>query len=133
MDRNGRFDYDELLSATLSTVDTSYPERFIKPAQVATEEEIRQTQDDLSKIASGQAVNAPANANVQLRLQVIDQYSKGTEDIPATDVQERYQSDENFKARIDKYVEQLQFQETQRRNAVIGALGTEPGNTLPST
>lgn len=132
LDRSGRFDYDELLSAIASTLDTSYPERFIKPAQVATEEEIRQTQDDLSKIASGQAVNAPANANVQLRLQVIDQYSKGTEDIPATDVQERYQSDENFKARIDKYVEQLQFQETQRRNAVIGALGTEPGNTLPS-
>ena len=132
LDRSGRFDYDELLGAALSTIDISYADRFMKTAQAATEDEIRKTQDDLAKIATGQAVNAPQNANVQLRMQVIEQYLQGTEDIPATDIQQRYKEDENFKARIDKYVEQLQFQEVQRQNAVIGRIGNEPGNSVPS-
>lgn len=132
-DRTGSFDFDEAMRAVAGIVDSSYPDRFIKPTQVATEEEIRNTQDDISKIASGQSVNAQPNSNVPLRLQVIDQYLKGTEDMPALDVQERYQTDEFFKNRLDKYVEQLQFQDTQRKNAVIGTLGTDPGNALPST
>jgi hypothetical protein len=131
-DRSGSFDFDEALRAVAGIVDSSYPDRFIKPMKVVTEEEIRKTQDDLAKIASGQSVNAPPNANIELRMQVIQQYLQGTEDIPATDIQEKYQTEELFKARIDKYVEQLQFQQTQRENAQIGRLGTAPGNAMPS-
>lgn len=131
-DRNGRFDYDELLGLIAGSMDSSFPDQLIKPAQQATEEEVRKTQDDISKIASGQVVNAPENANVQLRIQVIQQYLQGTEEIPGHDIQQRYQEDELFKARIDKYVEQLQFQQTQRENAQIGKLGNQPGNSVPS-
>ena len=131
-DRTGSFDFDEWLRAVAGAIDSSYPDRFIKPIQKATEEEMRQTQDDLAKIASGQTVNAPENSNVELRMQVVQQYMQGTEDIPATDVQERLQSDEHFQARLQKYMEQLQFQQTQRDNARIGKLGTEPGNSVPS-
>jgi len=131
-DRNGTVDFDEGLRMVAGIIDSSYADRLMKPMQQATEEEVRQTQDDLAKIASGQAVNAPQNANIELRLQVVQQYLQGTEDVPALDVQERYQTEELFKARIDKYVEQLQFQQTQRQNAMIGRLGTEPGNAVPS-
>jgi len=132
LDRQGRFDYDELLSAMASTIDTSYADRFMKPLQVATEEEIRKTQEDIAKISSGQSVNAPPNANVDLRMKVVQEYLQGTEDIPADDVQARLQNDEFFQSRINKYLEQLQFQKVQQQNAIIGQLGTQPGNALPS-
>ena len=49
-----------------------------------------ETSMDIAKISSGQVVNAPTKgANPQLRLQVLQQYAQGTEQIPAEDVQQR--------------------------------------------
>jgi hypothetical protein len=42
------------------------------------------------------------------------------------DVMQRAQQDEAFKARLEKYVEQYQFQMTQMQNAQIGKIGTKP-------
>jgi hypothetical protein len=39
---------------------------------------------------------------------------------------QRAQQDEAFKARLEKYVEQYQFQMTQMQNAQIGKIGTKP-------
>jgi hypothetical protein len=41
----------------------------------------------------------------------------------APDVQQRYQSDEAFKGRLDKRFKQYNFQITQEQNAQIGRLG----------
>jgi hypothetical protein len=131
-DRQGTIDFDEILKAIAGKMDSSYVDRFVKPQAQATQEEIRKTQDDIAKMAAGLAVNAPENANTELRMQVIQQYLQGTEELPALDVQQRYQEDELFKARIDKYVEQLQFQDQQRENAITGTLGTQAGNGIPS-
>jgi len=95
-------------------------------------EEVRKTQDDIAKISSGQSVNVPENANPELRIEVLESYFKGTEDIPAEDVQRRLQDEPEFQARMKKYGDQLQFIITQRENANIGRMGTQPGNALPS-
>jgi hypothetical protein len=65
-------------------------------------------------------------------MKVIESYLQGTEEIPAQDVQKRWQEDEAFKARLDAYVKQIQHQAQQRQNALTGKLGTPPGN-VPGT
>ena len=131
-DKNGTFDFDEWLKAMAGAMDSSYADRFVRSEQQATEEERRKTQDDIAKMASGQVVNAPENANTQLRMSEIEAYMQGTEDIPAQDVQKLLQESPEMQARFQKYIEQLQFQDTQRQNALIGKLGTQPGNSVPS-
>jgi hypothetical protein len=42
------------------------------------------------------------------------------------DVAQRAQSDEAFGARLQKYMEQYQFQLQQAQNAEIGRIGTNP-------
>ena len=78
-------------------------------------------------------VNAPEGANSQLRLQVVQQWLQGTPEIPADDVQARMQDDEKFAQRIQTYVQQLEFQQTQQQNALVGQLGTAPGNVPGSS
>ena len=65
--------------------------------------------------------------NTQMWMQLLQKYVQGTEEIPATDVQERLQSDPAFKARIEKMVKQIKFAEDQMENARIGKIGTKPG------
>ena len=38
------------------------------------------------------------------------------------------QEDEKFAQRIQTYVQQLEFQQQQQRNAMTGQLGAAPGN-----
>jgi len=64
---------------------------------------------------------------------IINNFLQGTEEIPATDVQNRYQSDEQFKARIDNYMKMLQHQEQQRKNALTGRMGAPAGNAPPTS
>ena len=53
-------------------------------------------------------------------MQVIQQY------VQQPDVSQRMQSDEAFQARLQKYVQQYQFQMQQAQNAQIGRIGTQP-------
>jgi hypothetical protein len=109
-------------------VDPNLAAKLIMPANEATTKEIIETSQDIAKIFSGQVVNAPEGANSQLRLQVVQQWIQGTPEIPAEDVQARMQEDEKFAQRIQTYVQQLEFQQTQQQNALVGQLGTAPGN-----
>ena len=131
-DRSGSARYDVFLRTFLDAIDPNLAGQLIMPAQEATTKEILETSQDIAKISSGQVVNAPPNANAQLRLQVLQQYLQGTEQIPAEDVQQRLQQDEKFRQRMETYQQQLQFQIQQQQNAVTGALGTAPGNVPAS-
>ena len=131
-DREGIARYDEFIKMFAETIDTTLADRLIMPKQQATEKEIEETSADIAKISSGQVVNAPENANVEMRMKVIQDWLQGTESIPGTDIQQRLQQDEGLKSRLDNYVQQLQFQSTQRQNALIGKLGAPPGN-VPGT
>ena len=131
-DRSGQARYDEYLKIFLEAVDPNLASKLIAPAQEATNKEIMETSADIAKIFSGQVVTAPPNANSQLRLQIMQQYLQGTQEIPAEDVQARVQEDEQFAARLQNYASQLEFQQVQQRNALTGALGAPPGN-VPAT
>jgi hypothetical protein len=131
-DRQGQARYDMFLRTFLDAIDPNLSSQLIMPQQEATTKEIIETSNDIAKIASGQAVNAPPGANAQLRLQVLQQYLQGTEQIPAEDVQQRLQQDEKFRQRMELYQGQLTFMIQQQQNAVTGALGTAPGNVPAS-
>ena len=131
-DRQGQARYDVFLRTFLDAIDPNLSSQLIMPAQEATTKEIIETSNDIAKIASGQVVNAPQGANAQLRLQVLQQYLQGTEQVPADDVQQRLQEDERFRQRMETYQKQLSFQIQQQQNAQIGMMGTAPGNTPAS-
>ena len=131
-DRQGTARYDVYLRKVLEAIDPNLASQLIMPAEEATDKEIKETSADLAKIYSGQVVNAPQGANSQLRMQVLQQYLTGTEEIPAEDIQRRMQEDENFAKRLQIYAGQLEQQQAQQRNALIGQLGTAPGN-VPGT
>jgi hypothetical protein len=113
--------------------DPNLASQLIMPSEEASTKEIIETSNDIAKIASGQVVNAPQQGvNPLLRLQVLQQYMQGTEQIPAEDVQQRLQEDEKFRARMETYQGQLTHMIKQQQNALTGQLGTVPGN-VPAT
>ena len=132
-DRGGQARFDVYLRKVIEAIDPNLANQLIAPAQEATDKEIKETSSDFAKIASGQVVNAPQNANSQLRLSVLQSIVEGTEEIPAQDVQQRLQEDEGFAARINQYVQALEFQQQQQRNALTGQLGVAPGNVPGSS
>jgi len=132
-DRSGQARYDVYLRKVIEAIDPNLAGQLIAPAEEATDKEIQETSADIAKIASGQVVNVPQQGvNSQLRLQQLQQYLQGTEEIPAQDVQQRMQEDQNFAKRLQTYAGQLEMMQTQQKNALIGQLGTAPGN-VPGT
>ncbi len=132
-DRSGQARFDIYLRKVLEAIDPNLASQLIMPQQEATDKEIQETSADIAKIASGQVVNVPQQGvNSQLRLQQLQQYIQGTPEIPAQDVQQRMQEDENFAKRLQTYAGQLEMMEVQNRNKLIGQLGTAPGN-VPGT
>lgn len=132
-DRGGVARYEEFLRIFAEAIDPSLADRLIMPKQEASEKEAEETSQDIAKIASGQVVNAPQNANTELRMQIIQQWLQGTEEIPGQDNQQKMQSDEGLKARVENYVKMLQHQDAQRRNALTGRMGAPPGNAPPTS
>jgi hypothetical protein len=132
-DRQGVGRYDVYLRKVLEAIDPNLAGQLIAPAEEATDKEIQETSADIAKIASGQVVNVPQQGvNSQLRLQKLQEYLRGTPEVPATDVQQRMQEDENFAKRLQTYAGQLEMMQMQQKNAIIGQLGTAPGN-VPGT
>lgn len=130
-DRSGTVDYSKLLQKAFEIIDPVMAEDVLVPSDVAAQKEVRETQDDIAKLAAGIDLDVPQTGiNPQLRLQTLQNWLQGAPDNPATDVQQRMQSDEPFKNRVERYGKQLQFQLQQRQNAMIGQIGTAPaGNT----
>ena len=127
-DRNGTARFDVYLKTFLEAIDPNLASQLLLPKEEATNKEIIETSMDIAKISSGQVVNVPQNANPELRLNVLKSYLQGSETIPAEDVQQRLQQDEKFRQRIETYQNQLTFAVQQKQNALIGKLGTAPGN-----
>jgi hypothetical protein len=126
-DKTGQMNWGEFLAATFEMIDPVLAERFIIPQEVASQKEVKDTHDDIAKMSAGIDLDVPmVGVNSDLRMQVLQGWMKGTEDNPATDVQQRMQGDEALRNRVEKYYKQLQFQSDQRKNAQIGRMGTAP-------
>lgn len=130
-DRNNRVDWGEFCAIALGNIDQSLTTRLLRPQQAATDAEIADTRNDLAQMWAGMDIDVPQNANPDLRLRILGEYLRGSDAIPARDVDLRMQNDPVFAARIQKYAKQLEFIKQQRQNAVTGVLGTPPGNMTP--
>lgn len=119
MDKNGRINVDSLLTAVANAVDPSLADQILQPVEASQQQVVKQVTDDLSKIFAG--IEMPARPNgAQIAMQVLQQY------VGQPDVQQRLQTDEMFRERLEKYQAQYTFQMQQMQNAQIGRIGTEP-------
>ena len=119
LDRNGRINIDRLLELAAASIDPVLADGAINPAEDAAEDAQKNVTDDLAKIYAGIELNARPNG-AQIAMQIIQQYTM------QPDIMQRLQEDEAFKARLEKYAQQYQFQMQQAENAEIGKLGTAP-------
>jgi hypothetical protein len=118
-DRNGRIDMDKLLEFIAATINPSFADYILQPAEEAQEKAMRDVTDDLSKIYAG--IEVPARPNgAQVALQLVQAY------VQQPDVAQRAQQDPSFAERLQKYAGQYQFQMQQQQNAEIGRIGTAP-------
>jgi hypothetical protein len=108
-----------LLELSASAIDPVLADGMLMPAKEAQEDIRMEITDDLSKLYAG--IEVPARPNgAQFALQAIQQY------VQQPDIMQRLQSDEGFKARMEKYAQQYNFQLQQAQNAEIGKIGTTP-------
>jgi hypothetical protein len=119
LDRNGRINMDNLLTAVANTVDPILADSIMQEDQDASAEMQRQILDDLSKIFAG--IEMPARPNGgQTAVQITQQYMQ------QPDIMQRMQTDQAFAQRLQKYLSQYTFQQQQLVNAnEYGQLGTE--------
>ena len=119
LDRSNRINIDFLLEAMANAIDPVLADSILQPAEVAQQEMLENVTNDLAKIFAG--IEVPARPNgAGIAMQIIQNYAQ------QPDIQQRLQSDEAFRARFEKYVQQYQFMQTQMQNAEIGRIGTDP-------
>jgi hypothetical protein len=92
---------------------------FLRPAEEAQQKVTKDVTDDLSKIYAGIEVGARP-VGYDLAMQLIQQY------VQQPDVMQRVQTDEAFKERLKKYMDQYSMMQKQAQNVQIGKLGTKP-------
>lgn len=122
-DRSGQIDYSQFLQVGLEMMDSSIAERVILPKQAGQQQTVQQIQSDLTQIYAGVPHDLKPGTPPQLAMQTIQQYMQ------QPDIQQRYQSDQGFKQRIDNYSKQAKFMQQQTQNAQIGRMGAQPANT----
>jgi hypothetical protein len=128
-DRGGAVDWNKLLRMLVASYDPALADEILLPQEAAVAEEWRATRDDLTRIWAGMDIDFPdVGRSPAQASQIVDEYMRGSETIPALDVQQRYESDEAYRARLDKYRKQIQFRLSQQQNAATGRLGAKPGN-----
>jgi len=119
LDRNGIMDVNKLLEFTASSINPIFADYVLQPAEEAQQKVQKNVTDDLAKIFAG--IEVPAQPNgAQMAMQMIQAY------VQQPDIMQRAQQDEAFGARLQKYMEQYQFQLQQAQNAEIGRIGTAP-------
>ena len=121
LDRSGRINMDALLETVANSIDPILADSILQPGKQAQQEMVKNVTDDVAKIFAG--IEMPARPNGgQVAMQVLKQYTQ------QPDVAERLQTDEAFKARLEKYIGQYTFMQQQAQNAQIGKIGTQPAN-----
>jgi hypothetical protein len=117
LDRNGVLDVNKLLEFTASSINPIFADYVLQPVEEAQQKVAKSVTDDLAKIFAG--IEVPAQPNgAQIAMQMVQAY------VQQPDIMQRAQSDEAFGGRLQKYMEQYQFQMQQMQNAEIGKIGT---------
>lgn len=116
-DREGITDWTQLTTILYEAIDPNVAERIIQPKDVSTQRLVSDEKDSLTKIFGGFDEDIKIGTPPQIGIQVMQEW------IQQPDIQQRYQSDESFKERVDKRFKQYNFQMEQRQNAKIGKFG----------
>jgi len=121
IDKNGRIDMDAFIDLAANAIDPIAADAILQPKEQGSQQVVKLVTDDLTKIFAG--IEVPARANgAQIAMQVIQQYAQ------QPDIAQRFQGDEAFKGRLEKYAGQYQFMMQQAQNAEIGKTGTAPAS-----
>ncbi len=119
MDRNGIINVNKLLEFAAMSIDPVLADYVFQPQEVAQDKMLKDVTDDLSKIYAG--IEVPARPNgADMTLQIAQSYAQ------QPDVSQRLQSDEAFRERLQKYIDQNLFVLQQAENAQTGRIGTAP-------
>lgn len=131
-DRDNTFKWGDFMREALKAQSPSLADKLLFTPQSAQNRDFKYVQDLIVQISNGMDVDIDPNINPDLAERVLDEYFKGSESIPAVDVQNRYQTDQLFRARIDKLRREISMIKSQQQNAIIGRLGAQPGNMTVS-
>jgi transposase len=106
------------MQVVFSFIDPVLGERLLMPTETAAQKEIDDEKNVFARLSAGVDEDVREGQSHEMRLQVLQQILESS-----PSAQQRYQQDEEFKSRVDKRMQQLQFQLQQKQNAVIGRLG----------
>lgn len=127
-DRNGITDYNELLAMILSWIDPDVPERILRPAEAASQQERDDEQAVFAKLWAGVGVDVKPGQAYQQRIEVLQDALFGQDQETGEPKNpagiQRYNTDPGFKKLFDTRMQMLKFQVEQRQvNATTGKLG----------
>lgn len=116
-DKYGQVDYSEVLQIAVEIIDPAWAERIILPKETGSQKIIDETHTMLAQVYSGVDRDIDLTAPPDMVMQTIQNYGQ------QPDVQQRYQQDPAFKARLDKIMKQTSMQQKQNLNKKIGRYG----------
>lgn len=127
LDRNGVANWPEVLQIGMEAVDPNWAERVLQPVEVGTQQQIDELQTTFSKLWAGMNVNLKVGTPPQIAMQTFQNW------LQSPDVQQRLQTDEAFKGRVEAFYKQIKMQIDQDQNKQIGRLGAQmPGPVIGS-
>ena len=126
LNREGNVNFARAIQSYFESIDPLIAEQILEPTEVSRDKAIKEEEDTLTKIAAGVNVNVKPGTPPEIALQTLQNYVQG-----APDVQQRLQTDQAFRGRIEAHAKQLQFIQQQFQNAETGRLGANmPGQPM---
>jgi len=122
-DTQGVVDRAELMQVVFSFIDPVLGERLLMPTETAAQKEIDDEKNVFARMSAGIDEDVREGQSHEMRLNVLKGILDPQSPTASPSAQQRYQQDEEFRGRVDKRMQQLQFQLQQKQNAVIGRLG----------
>ncbi len=120
LDRNGVVDTEKLLSMVIEQALPGAADKIIQPRETAINKAVEEERSTIAELVAGVPPNVRPNDAHQTKLQVFQQW------LQQPDIQQRIQTDEALRSRVENYFQQRNFQIQQQQNAQIGRQGAQP-------
>ncbi len=118
LDRNGNVNYSATIQAYIEAIDPALSERILDPTEVGRDRVIKEEQEDLAQIFAGINKDIRLGTPPELAMETMQNYIQG-----APDVQQRMQSDQAFRERMEARWKQYEQQLVQKDNKKVGRYG----------
>ena len=120
LDKNGVVDTEKLLAMVVEQTLPGAADKIIQPRETGQARAVEEERSTIAELVAGVPPNVKPNDSHEIKLQVFQQW------LSQPDVQQKVQSDEALKARVENYFKQRSFQIQQKQNATIGRQGAAP-------